>query len=148
MRNQFTVNECNDLTVIRELFLEYSQIKGAESCFVSFENEISNLKAFYSGGALLAGYENEKPVGCIAVKKLDEMTCEAKRLFIKPEARGKGYGRMMMSAMLAKALELGYQKVFLTTKPAVMKIGYELYKNMGFIELSENQGTVKMEKDI
>ncbi|SKB48907.1 hypothetical protein SAMN06296386_101222 [Lachnospiraceae bacterium] len=27
------------------------------------------------------------------VKKLDNKTCEAKRLFIKPEYRGKGYKR-------------------------------------------------------
>ena len=53
--------------------------------FISFENELDNLESFYSGGALLMGYENGIPVGCIAIKKVDEKTCEAKRLFIKPE---------------------------------------------------------------
>ena len=140
----FEVKEYNDTEVVKELFKEYSQIKGAESCFVSFDKELADLEAFYSGGALLAGYENEKPVACIAVKKIDDLTCEAKRLFIKPEYRGKGYARIMMNTMLDKAKELGFKEVKFTTKPSVMQIGYGLYKRMGFEETSEEDGIVSM----
>lgn len=47
-----------EYTVIKNLFTEYSQIKGAEGCFVSFDKELADLKGFYSGGAILLGYEN------------------------------------------------------------------------------------------
>ena len=144
----FEVKEYNDTEVIKELFKEYSQIKGAESCFVSFDKELADLEAFYSGGALLAGYENEKPVACIAVKKIDDMTCEAKRLFIKPEYRGKGYARIMMNTMLDRARELGFSEVTFTTKPSVMQIGYGLYIRMGFEEVSEKEGIVTMRMEI
>ena len=144
----FVVSECHEFGIIRELFLEYSKIKGAESCFVSFGNELDHLESFYSGGALLVGYENDTPVGCIAIRKVDENTCEAKRLFIKPEYRGKGYARILLESMLSKARELGFVTVSLTTKPSVMPVAYGLYGRMGFRELSEDAGTVRMSKDL
>ena len=64
----FEVKECKDTDVVKVLFQEYSQIKGAESCFVSFDKELNDLDTFYKGGALLVGYEEEKPVACIAIK--------------------------------------------------------------------------------
>ena len=81
-----------DYSTIKDLFVEYSGIKGAEGCFVSFDKELADLKNFYSGGAILLGYEDDAPFGCIAIKKVDDNICEAKRLYIKPEFRGKGYG--------------------------------------------------------
>ena len=144
VKNGFEVKECKDTEVVKELFKEYSQIKGAESCFVSFDKELADLEGFYSEGALLVGYENNNPVACIAVKKRNDVTCEAKRLFIKPEYRGRGYARVMLNSMLDKAKELGFAEVNFTTKPSVMQIGYSLYKRMGFEEISEENGTVSM----
>ena len=146
--DSFVVKECNDTTVIKALFTEYSQIKGAESCFVSFDKELADLEGFYSGGALLVGYENNNPVACIAIKKMNDVTCEAKRLFIKPEYRGRGYARVMLNDMLDKAKELGLKEVTFTTKPSVMQIGYSLYKRMGFEEIGEENGTVSMRMEI
>ena len=140
----FEVKECNDTEVVKNLFKEYSQIKGAESCFVSFDKELADLNTFYMGGVLLVGYEDEKPIACIAVKMIDDNICEAKRLFIKPEYRGNGYARIMLDTMLAKAKALGFKEVTFTTKPSVMQIGYGLYKRMGFEEISENDGIVSM----
>lgn len=140
----FEVKKCNDTEVVKELFKEYSQIKGAESCFVSFDKELADLEGFYRGGALLVGYEEDKPVACIAIKKLNDNTCEAKRLFIKPEYRGKGYARTMLNTMLDKSKELGFTEVTFTTKPSVMQIGYGLYNRMGFEETAEENGIVSM----
>ena len=144
----FDVKECKDTEVVKELFKEYSQIKGAESCFVSFDKELADLEGFYSGGALLVGYEENTPIACIAIKKLDDAICEAKRLFIKPEKRGKGYARTMLNTMLDKAKERGFSEVTFTTKPSVMQIGYGLYKRMGFEEVSEKDGIVSMRMEL
>ena len=40
----FEVKEFLDTEVIKELFTEYSQIQGAESCFVSFDKECISEK--------------------------------------------------------------------------------------------------------
>ena len=110
----FEVKECSDMQVVKELFIEYSHIQGAESCFVSFGDEV----------------------------------CEAKRLFIRPEVRGKGYARVMLNAMLGRARELGFKEVTFTTKPSVMEIGYGLYKRMGFEETAEKDGIVSMKMEL
>ena len=140
----FEVRECLDADVIKELFIEYSHIQGAESCFVSFDNELKDLTGFYKDGAMLIGYADAMPVACIAIRKINNEKCEAKRLFIKSEFRGNGYARKMLNAMLDKARELGFREVTFTTKPSVMSIGYELYKRMGFEEVSEKDGIVSM----
>jgi GNAT superfamily N-acetyltransferase len=144
----FTVREWSDAETVRELFVEYSHIKGAEGCFVSFDKELNDLAGFYAGGAILVGYEDDKPVACVAIKRMSDTTCEGKRLFIKPEYRGKGYARIMIKAMTDKASELGFEEVVFTTKPEVMSVGYGLYKRMGFEELSEENGVVSMRIDL
>ena len=52
MKN-FEVTTSTDYDIIKTLFVEYSQIKGAEGCFVSFEKELADLAEFYKGGAIL-----------------------------------------------------------------------------------------------
>ena len=145
---RFEVKESSDIETIKELFVEYSHIKGAESCFVSFDKELNDLAGYYSGGAILVGFEEDRPVACVAIRKISEETCEGKRLFIKPEYRGKGYARIMIKAMTDKASELGFKEVVFTTKPEVMTVGYGLYKRMGFEELSEENGIVSMRIDL
>ena len=138
------IKECDDYEAAKKLILDYSKIKGAEACFVSLDKELSDLKGFYEGGALLLGYEDAKPIATIAIRKIDDNTAEAKRLYIDPDYRGNGYARYMLGAMLDKCRELEYKEVRFTTKPEVMSIGYALYKKMGFEELENNQGTVLM----
>ena len=143
-----TIRECDDYEAAKSLILEYSKIKGAEACFVSLDKELSDLKGFYKDGALLLGYDDGNPVATIAIKKINDDQAEAKRLYIKPECRGKGYARPMLNAMLDKCRELRFKEVRFTTKPEVMSIGYALYRKMGFEELSNDGETVMMRMNI
>ncbi len=140
----FEIKDCNDYEAAKKLIREYAEIKGAESCFVSLDKELEDLGSYYKGGALLIGYENENPMATIAIKRIDEDTCEAKRLYIKPDYRGKGYARSLMNEMLNRSRELGFKEVTFTTKPAVMSVGYGLYKRMGFEEVNCSDGVVSM----
>ena len=56
------VRDCDDYEAAKELILEYSQIKGAEGCFVSLDKELADLEGFYQDGALLLGYDEENPL--------------------------------------------------------------------------------------
>ena len=141
---EFKINDCKDYEVAKELIREYSTIKGAEQCFVSLNKELADLDAFYQGGALLIGYEHMIPMATIAIRKVDAHTCEVKRLYIKPDYRGKGYSRLMVETMLKRAKDLGFKEACLTTKPAVMGVADNLYKRMGFEETGNNEGKVSM----
>ena len=140
----FKVTESNDYETIKSLFVDYSQIKGAEGCFVSFEKELADLQSFYQGGALFLGFEDETPVACIAIKKINDSTCEIKRLYVKPKRRGKGYSRQMLNAALQRAQKLGFTTATLTTRPSVMPVAFQLYTRSGFENLGEKNGVVRM----
>ena len=140
----FEIKDCNDYEVAKKLIREYSAIKGAETCFVSLDKELDDLGTYYNGGALLIGFENENPIATIAIKRIDDDTCEAKRLYIKPDYRGKGYARALMNEMLNRSRKLGFKEVTFTTKPAVMSVGYGLYKRMGFEEVNCTDGVAAM----
>ncbi len=140
----FEVRDCENEKTARNLILEYSQIKGAEACFVSLDRELADLNSYYKGGALLIGYEDGEPVAAIAIRKVNDDTAEAKRLYIRPSSRGRGYARIMLNAMLDRCRKLGFQEVRFTTNPEVMAVAYALYKRMGFEELDAVDGIVSM----
>lgn len=140
----FVIKDCTDYEAAKKLIREYSEIKGAESCFASLDQELADLGTYYKDGALLIGFEDENPVATIAIKRIDEGTCEAKRLYIKPDYRGRNNARVLMNEMLKRSRDLGFKEVTFTTRPAVMRVGYGLYKRMGFEEVNCTDGVVSM----
>ena len=130
------IKNCTDYEVAKKLFVEYSSLKGAEQCFVSFENELKKIDEIYPQGQILIGYEDNQPVGCIALKALDNENCELKRLYIKEQYREKGYSKLLFEAMLGRAKELGFKNAVIHTLPEVMNIGYNMYLRYGFVQNS------------
>lgn len=45
------------------------------------------------GGAFIVGFEDAVPVCCGAIKRLDDGACEIRRMFVVPEAQGRGVAR-------------------------------------------------------
>ena len=140
----FEIRDKNDNEIAKSLIREYSTIKGAEQCFVSLDKELADLDTYYYGGAFMIGYKDDFPVATLAIRKIDDNTCELKRLYVKPDYRGRGYSRLLVDAALDRARNLGFQEVRLTTKPAVMPVAYGYYKRIGFEELGNENGTVSM----
>lgn len=140
----FEVTESKDYEVIKEIFREYSNTKGAERCFVSLEKELNDLDSYYEGGAVLLGFEDGIPAGSVAIRRIDDDYCEGKRLYIRPAFRGRGYARIMLERMTDKAKELGFKEVRFTTIPGVMSVAYEWYKRIGYEETGRKDGIVGM----
>lgn len=124
-----------DIPTIRTLFTEYQKGLGVDLCFQDFTKELENLPGIYSqpDGVILKAVLNNKIVGCVALKKLDEISCEMKRLFVLPEALGKGIGKKLAVEIENQAILKGYKVLKLDTlerlKPAV-----NLYRKTGFVE--------------
>jgi GNAT superfamily N-acetyltransferase len=67
------------------------------------------------GGTFVAGFEGDAAITGGGIKRLDERTCEFKRMFVVREARGRGVARALLAAMEDAARELGYGVVRLDT---------------------------------
>ena len=122
----------------RELFLEYAQSLGFSLCFQSFDKELASLPCDYSppqGRLLLAEYEGQL-AGCVALHKLEPGICEMKRLYLRPQMRGKGLGLALANHIIAEARQIGYHRMRLDTVEPVMKDAVAMYRKIGFQEIA------------
>ena len=125
------------ISAVRELFLEYAKSLNFSLCFQSFETELAGLPGDYAppdGRLLLAAY-NSRAAGCVALHKLEHEICEMKRLYVRPQFRGKGLGRILAERMVDDARKIGYQRLRLDTVEPVMGHAVALYRKLGFKEV-------------
>ena len=123
---------------IRKLFREYENWLGIDLCFQDFEKELANLPGKYAkpGGRLFLISVENKPAGCIALRKIDVEICEMKRLFVRGDFRGLGLGKMLIEKLFEDARIAGYKKMRLDTLPDKMPLAVKLYKSYGFCEIA------------
>jgi putative acetyltransferase len=127
---------------VRELFLEYAQSLGFSLCFQNFDKELAGLPGDYAppaGRLLLVEYDGQL-AGCVALHGLaasnGNCICEMKRLYLRPEFRGKGLGRALAERIITEAREIGYQRMRLDTVEPVMKDAVAMYRRLGFREIA------------
>jgi ribosomal protein S18 acetylase RimI-like enzyme len=145
------VADGKDIPVIHQLFIEYQKYLGIDLCFQNFDNELAALPGVYApawGRLLLAQYDG-KVAGCVALRKMTRQTCEMKRLYVRPEFRGKGIGKELAVRIIEEAKQIGYKRIRLDTLP-VMKEAIALYRRLGFKDTTPYyhnpiEGTIYME---
>jgi putative acetyltransferase len=126
------------ITQARELFLEYAQSLGFSLCFQGFDKELAELPGDYAlpEGRLLLADCDGLLAACVALHKLDPGTCEMKRLYLRPQFRGRGLGRALAERIIAEARQIGYQRMRLDTVEPVMKDAVAMYRKLGFKEIA------------
>src|SRR5208337_4891662 len=121
----------------REVFLEYAQSLGFSLCFQNFDKELAGLPGDYAppdGRLLLAEYDGQL-AGCVALHKLETGICEMKRIYLRPQFRGKGVGRALAEHVIAEARQIGYRRMRLDTVEPVMKDAVAMYRKLGFNQI-------------
>lgn len=140
---------------LAELFREYERDLGFELTFQNFRDELDKLPQMYGppyGKAYLLEDPQGTFFGCIAIRKLEAEVGEIKRMYLKPEWRGLGYGKVLLDIALEATKGLGYKKVRLDTLDT-MTSAIAIYKKAGFYEIPqyrENpfENAVFMEKEM
>jgi putative acetyltransferase len=125
-----------DIEEAKRLFEEYSRWIGIDLSFQNFAEELQNLPGDYAppAGVLLLARSGRAVAGCIAVRRIDESTCEMKRLYVRDAFRGKGAGVALANAAVRWARQAGYARMLLDTLPS-MGSAHRLYGRLGFKEI-------------
>lgn len=95
----------------------------------------ADLRADADGGAVLVAYERGEAVACGSLRLLDAETAEVKRMFVVPEARGRGHARQILRALEDRARSLGCTRVVLDTAAPLTEAG-GLYLAEGYDEIA------------
>jgi len=147
-----------DVAAARTLMREYADFLGEDLSFQRFEQELAGLPGKYAppSGALFVAYVPAEgrslSAGCAALRRLSSGICEMKRLFVRPEYRGLGIGRLLAGRTIEEARALGYKAMRLDTL-ARLKGAVALYRSLGFERIApycENPlpGVMFWEKDL
>ncbi len=102
--------------------------------FQDFEHELQHLASEYGppDGLFLLAQQAGAFVGCGAIRRLSESSCEMKRLYVSPQSQNRGVGRLVATTLIAEARALGYESVLLDTLPS-MSAARALYESLGFV---------------
>jgi carbonic anhydrase len=144
------------LSHARELMLEYARWLEFDLCFQGFEEELRSLPGKYAPptGRLLLALWDAELAGMCALRPLpQEGICEMKRLYVRPQFRGKSIGQALAKRIIAEAIAVGYLRMRLDTVPGRMDAAIQMYRELGFHEIQSYYstpvaGTLFMELDL
>ena len=118
--------------------------------FHAFYDQFNSIKSIKY---VVLAYDNEKPLGCGAIKEYSPDTMEIKRMYVPPESRKRGIATKILSELEKWARELSYAKCILETgkgQPEAIglyrKTGYTLIPNYG--QYAEVENSVCFEKEL
>ncbi len=125
---------------IRSLFSEYTEmlVEGDPAfreylAVQNYEDELEHLEQKYGmpDGRLYVAFCDGKAAGCIGLRKIDEENCEMKRLYVRPEFRGRRIGEQLAQKIIDDAEKMGYDVMLLDTLP-FLQAAVHMYEKLGF----------------
>jgi GNAT superfamily N-acetyltransferase len=100
-------------------------------------------------GVILMARENQTPIGCCALIKIDEFTYELAKMAVSPDARGKKIGWLLGKKIIERAKLMGIKRLYLESNSA-LEPAINLYQKLGFTHIKNtsspyNRCNVQME---
>ncbi len=125
-----TNSEDPDLPLlIEQLDAELAVTDGEDHAFYDQFNKLDTIRNF------IILYQDRLPLGCGALKEYELGIAEVKRMFVKPESRGKGLATLILNELEIWAAELSFQKCILETGIRQLD-AINLYQNNGYSIIS------------
>lgn len=124
-----------------------------------FDESLRNMYEFYTGQHsiyFIARYENRivGGGGVYPTEGLPADTCELVKMYLLPEMRGKGIGKLLINNCIEFAKQEGYKKMYLETMNELKK-AVSIYEKIGFALLPGAMGntghfacTIRMMKEL
>ena len=111
----------------REWIEEYFEIEEAD--LVIFADPFKEIVE--PGGQIFFVIVDGKPVGTCAVVRLNDHVFELAKMAVSSEARGRGYGDLLISSVINFAKEAGAERLILVSNTQ-LKPAIALYEKHGF----------------
>ena len=90
-------------------------------------------------GRWVVAYRDGEPVGCAAFKRLGPTTAEIKRMYVAPEARGRGVARALLVRLEELARDVGYTTLRMDTG-ARQPASVALFEKVGYEQIADYNG--------
>lgn len=122
-----------DIDGIKAVVFSVLREYGLEPDSKSTDKDLESIEDNYfkNGGYFGVVEENDDIVATVGLHRVDEVTCELRKMYALPNQRGKGLGKGLMDFALNKARKMGFKQIVLeTASPLKEAIG--LYKRYGF----------------
>jgi putative acetyltransferase len=120
------------LSLIQQLDSDLTQRNGTVQLSYDKYNKLPDIET------VVVAYIGKVAIGCGCFKECDSQTAEIKRMYVKPENRGKALSKQILTELENWAQELGYSKLCLETglkQPEAIglygKSGYSRIDNYG-----------------
>lgn len=100
-----------------------------------YDEEEKNPSGKYAlpDGRLYLALVDGFPAGCIALHRLDSISGELKRLYVRPAFRGRHIAWQLAERIIGDARAIGYRNLYLDTLPELSS-AVSLYRRLGFVE--------------
>lgn len=85
-------------------------------------------------GTALIVYQDRRAVGCGAVRLLDDDTAELLRMYVLPDVRGQGLGKLLLAALEDEAEALGVRRMVLEAGDR-QPDAVGLYRQSGWVDV-------------
>jgi len=124
----------------RDLFREYFEFlrreHGLDIGYQGIDDELAALPGHFASpnGRLLLAVESGVPMGCAGLRPLDPGICELKRMYVRPQFRGRGVGRALATTLIQEARDIGYKRMRLDTGNFLLA-ALGLYQSLGFVAI-------------
>ncbi|MET7301333.1 GNAT family N-acetyltransferase [Embleya sp. NPDC005575] len=130
------------LALLRAYFVEvsdryYRLHEGRDSTPAEIEEGLADAPSDHLApprGLFLVGRYGAEPAACAGLLLRDEHTAELTRVFVRPDLRGTGGGRLLMAAVDAAARAFGVTRIVLDTRLDLIE-ARTLYTRTGYVEV-------------
>lgn len=107
---------------------------GLEADPETTDADLQDIEANYPGrGGLFEIIEDghSNLIGSFGLYSLNKTTCELRKMYFIPSARGSGLGKYVLERTIARARELGFKQIVLETSSKLIAAN-RLYTQFGF----------------
>lgn len=117
--------------LVKTVLAEY----GLETNPASTDSDLQDIQNSYwgNGGLFRVLEANGRVVGSYGVFRVSPSVCELRKMYLRAEYGGRGFGGRMMTEAIDNARALGFAEMLLETN-SCLKEGVALYRRFGFVE--------------